>query len=300
MLANEGCQSVYVGGPGLLEGVHQPQLRVLRRERPLGDPGEQLVQRTLGPGMDLAQQVPVGPAVAVAVLDCLVDGVSHWPGGVPAGDGPPQAPAPAAHGVDMSRELVQVAAGAGHPGQGPEGQLPGLIVAVGGGQGQGEQGWGYPGGAALLTDGNDLPHGGRTAGIDTAPDHLSVLQGQLSFGGVVAAALGAQDQEPAQPGEVVHRVGVAPGAVGDHAGQRLGLGRRGQGDTVQVGHVRFDLLEMGIKKTLADEVAPVVIFPITHRHRPARVSAFNGCPLLLCRWRLLGRFGHIHATQGTR
>ena len=35
------------------------------------------------------------------------------------------------------------------------------------------------------------------------------------FVGVVAAALGAPDEEPPEPGHVVYGVGVAAGAVGD-------------------------------------------------------------------------------------
>ena len=44
----------------------------------------------------------------------------------------------------------------------------------------------------------------------------------FAFRGVVAAALGPQDEEPPEPGHVIHRVGVAAGAVGD-----LPLGLRG-------------------------------------------------------------------------
>ena len=121
---------------------------------------------------------------------------------------------------------MQVAAGADHPRQCLEGQRTGFAVTVGRGPGQGEQGRAYPGRAALLADGDNLPHGGRAAGVDAAAHGLGVLQGQLPFGGVVAAAPGAQDQEPSEPGEVVHRIGVASGAVGDHARQRLGLRHR--------------------------------------------------------------------------
>ena len=51
--------------------------------------------------------------------------------------------------------------------------------------------------------------------------------------GVVAPALGAQDEEPPQPGHVIHRVGVPTGAIGYHPLQGLGLWGGGLGDSFQ-------------------------------------------------------------------
>ena len=76
----------------------------------------------------------------------------------------------------------------------------------------------------MPADVGDLIDGVGSVVLNAPLDGRGVLQGQLAFVGIVAAALGPQDEEAVQAGHVVHGVGVAAGAVGDHAGQGLGLG----------------------------------------------------------------------------
>ena len=76
---------------------------------------------------------------------------------------------------------------------------------------------------------SDLIDGSGSIVLNAPLDGRGVLQGQLAFVGVVAATFGPQDQEPLEPGHVIHGVGVAAGAVGDlPLVQRLGLRGRGQ------------------------------------------------------------------------
>ena len=61
----------------------------------------------------------------------------------------------------------------------------------------------------MPADVGDLIDGFGSIVLNAPLDGRGVLQGQLPLVGVVAAALGAQDEEPPEPGHVVHGVGVA-------------------------------------------------------------------------------------------
>ena len=104
MLPDQTSQGAGIGSLRLFEDMHQPQVRVLRQQRSLGDPGEDLVKRALRNGVNLAQRVQVGPSIAAAVLDRLASDVGYKSGCVPAGDSSAQPAAPAAHGVGISQE----------------------------------------------------------------------------------------------------------------------------------------------------------------------------------------------------
>ena len=110
------------------------QRRVLRRDLERRVPGRHVACRVREP-----QQVTVGHAVALAVLDRLVGERVHRPAGVPAADRPSQRTAPAAELLHERRELEQVRAGASHPRQRLERRPTGRLVAEAGGHREREQ-----------------------------------------------------------------------------------------------------------------------------------------------------------------
>ena len=91
---------------------------------------------------------------------------------------------------------------------------PHYVGAVGCGHGQGKQKWTRLGGPVSFAESDDLSNGVNPAILrrgDAPFDGCCVLQGQLPLVGVVAAVLGAQGEEPPEPGHVIHGVGVAAG-----------------------------------------------------------------------------------------
>ena len=87
---------------------------------------------------------------------------------------------------------------------------------------------------------DDLPHQPNGIGCGRAEYHVSVVAGQIARVGVVRATVGAEGQEPVQPGVVVHRERVAASGIGDLS--RVGpiaLGGPARADQAQWVHGMF-------------------------------------------------------------
>ena len=207
------------GALGALESPDGAQglvgVRLVAYSRPaLGDPVEDGVVRLVhGHRVGQAQQVAVAPAVAALVLDGLVSQLAGRHGLVPGGDGAPRPAAPAPQAVHVGGEVEQVRADAGDLRQGVEGSLARRLVAQRGGDGQSQQGRVVLGSTAGDADLDDTRHGPQAVLSDAAHDRLGVLAAQGLLGGVVAAALAAQDQKAIQACPVVHSPGKAARAV---------------------------------------------------------------------------------------
>ena len=210
------------------------QRRVLRRDLERRVPGRHVAGRVREP-----QEVAVGHAVSLAVLDRLVGERLHRPTGVPAADRSSQRAAPAAELLDERRELEQVRARASHPRQRLERRPARRLVAETGGHREREQRRVVLRRPALLAHARDLGDRARAVLVDAALDRLRVLARQRPLGCVVAAALGAEDQEPAQPRPIIDLPGEAAGRVRHlpGAGDRRPLRHAPRAVTLQIRHL---------------------------------------------------------------
>jgi hypothetical protein len=188
-----------------------------------------------------AQEVAVGDALAPAVLDRLVGERIDRLRGVPAPDGAAQRAPPAAEALDERREPEQVRARAGHLRQRVERGPAGADIAEAGGHGEPEEGGVVPRRPALGAHPHDLGDRAGAVGPDAALDRRGVLARERPLRRVVAAALGAEDEEAAEPRPVVDRPGVAGVAVGDlsGSGDRDGLGHAPRAVALQVRHAHL-------------------------------------------------------------
>ena len=87
-------------------------------------------------------------------------------------------------------------------------------VAVSGHERQGEDGRIVLRRATAVADLDDAVHGANTVRLDAADDRVVVLLHQIALADVIGAALGAEDQEPVEPGPVIDLPGVAAARVG--------------------------------------------------------------------------------------
>ena len=133
--------------------------------------------------------------------------------------------------------MEQVRADAADLAQVLESQGLGGRVAVCRHQRQGEDGRIVLGRATAVADLDDAVHGADAVGLDAADQRVVVFLHQIALADVVGAALGAEDQEPVEPGPVIDLPGVAAGRVRHlgRAGNRLRL--RGGAAVEQTGVV---------------------------------------------------------------
>ncbi len=184
------------------------------------------------------QQVAVRHALPLPVLDRLVrervDGLVRIPGA----DRTTQRAAPAAEALDELRELEQVRARPCHARQSVERRLSGPLVIAARCHREGEERRIVLRRAACLADAHDLSDRAWAVRGEAALDGERVLTRQLPLAGVVAAALGAEDEEPAQSSPVVDRPGEAARAVRDlgRARKRDALGDPSCSVLAQVAH----------------------------------------------------------------
>ncbi|MNS50957.1 hypothetical protein D3C72_836190 [compost metagenome] len=223
-----------LGRPVRLQEGHRGDLgrgRIL-----LGDPLVEGAVR-LGDrlGVSKPQGVAVAPAVALLILDELVRQRVRVFRVVPVADGAAHAAAPATEAFDVAQEVEQVRADAGHVGQGLEGRGADLRVAHAGAHREDEERGVVLGGAAGLADLDHPRHDPQAVRIDAFAHRLGGLDGERLLADVVAAALGAEDQEAIQSGPDVQLPGEAAGGVRhlSAAGDRLGLRREAEVDVLE-------------------------------------------------------------------
>ncbi len=186
-------------------------------EPPLRDEGEDRAVLFGGRmGVREPQGVAVGEAVAPAVLGHLVGEILRPLLGVPPADRPPQAPAPAAHGLYVVEEHEEVRARPGHPGQRGVGRLPGGLLAKGGGEGEGEERVVVFGGPAALGDLDDALDGALAVLLYAGYGVPGGVHRELALGDVVGAALGAENEEPVEHAPCVQLEGVAARGILGH------------------------------------------------------------------------------------
>ena len=199
MRPNQLAGGIGVGVLDPVKGVDDlGGLLVSGRQVSVGNPLEdvpQLVVVNVSQGVALAQDVAVRPLIPLAVLRYLVGNVAGRLVQVPVADGGPQAASPAPHVGDVGQELHQLAGRVGHVGELVKGQLPGEGIALGGAEGQGIEG--HVGAGCPMIDGDvqDVPHRSRAVLLNAAFHGPDVFQGEGALLGVVAAALGPEDEE---------------------------------------------------------------------------------------------------------
>ncbi len=210
------------------------QRLVLRRDRERRVTGRHLARRVREP-----QEVAVGHAVTLAVLDRLVGERVNRSAGVPAAHRPAQRTPPAAELLDERRELEQMRARASDPRERFERRSTGRLIAEAGGHRQREQCRVVLRRPTLLADARDFGDRARTVLADAALDRLRVLARQRELAGVVATALGTEDEEAAQPRPIIDLPGEAARGVGHLArsGDRIALRHAPRAEALQIRHL---------------------------------------------------------------
>ncbi len=219
-------------------------------------------------------------ALAPAGRDGLVGERLDRLRGVPAPDGAAQRTAPAAEPVDEGRELEQVRGRPRDPRECVERGPARVGVPEAGRHRQAEERRVVARRPARVADADDLGDGPPAVRADAALERLRVRARGRPFGREVAAVLGAEDEEAAQPRPVVDRPGMAPGAPGGLPGARDRdlLGHVSRAVTLQMGHVDTSLPGSG---RVGRGAAVVACAPANRR----RFGPRRGMGRLLRSWR---------------
>src|SRR6185369_3114842 len=132
---------------------------------------------------------------------------------IPATDCITQAAAPTAQSVYILGEVEQVGADPADLGQVLESQSLGFTGTVSRCEGQRKHSRVVLRRPTAVADFDDALHGANTVQLDAADHCVVVLLHQIAFGDVVGSTLGAEDQEPVEPGPVVDLPRVATARV---------------------------------------------------------------------------------------